>query len=130
MHRRPSTATVKTIVLGVQHILQSELDLLLATKDSISIQVTTSTLCIGRNAYLGIIDLARTEQSFHRIVSWDEEAGKIHKEFASDIKEDQEKVDADEAEKGVDFRDRSLLFEVIEHGIFGQLEKFRISILF
>lgn len=118
------------MVLWVQHILQSELDLLLTTKESISIGVTTSTLCMDKDAYLGIIDLARTEQSFQRIVSWDEEAGKIHKEFASDVKEDQEKVDADEAEKGVDLRNRSLLFEVVEHGVFGQLEKLRISIRF
>ena len=117
------------MILWVQHILQSELDLLLTTKDSISTQITTSTSCMGRDAYLGIIDLARTEQSFQGIVSWDEEPGKIHEEFASDVKENQEKVDADEAEKGIDLRNRSLLFEVVEHGIFGELEKFSISIL-
>ena len=113
----------------MQHTFQSERDLQSTTKGSISIGVT-SQLSVDRDAYLSIIDLARTEQSFQRIVSWDEEPGKVDKKFASNVKEDQEKVDADEAEKGVDLRNRSLLFEVVEHGIFGQLERFSISILF
>ena len=74
-----------------------------------------------RDAYLGIINLARTEQSLQGIVSWNEEPGKVHEKLASNIEEDKEKVDADEAEKGVDLWHRSLLFEVVEHGIFGQL---------
>lgn len=73
------------------------------------------------DAYLGIINLACTEQSFQGIVSWDEEAGEVYKEFASNVEEDKKKVDADKAEKGVYLRHRSLLFEVVEHGIFGQL---------
>lgn len=129
MQRRPSTATVKKVVLWVQHLAQSELDLLSTTKGSISTGVTSKT-CMDSDAYLGIIDLARTEQSFQRIVSWDEEAGKVDKKFASDIEEDQEKVDADKAEKGVDLRNRSLLLEIVEHRIFGQLERFSISKLF
>ena len=76
---------------------------------------------MDRYIYLGIINFACTEQSLQGIVSWDEEPGKVHKKLASDIEEDKEKVDADKAEKGVDFRHRSLLFEVVEHRVFGQL---------
>ena len=76
---------------------------------------------MDRYIYLGIINFACTEQSLQGIVSWDEEPGKVHKEPASDIEEDKEKVDADKAKKGVDFRHRSLLFEVVEHRVFGQL---------
>lgn len=76
---------------------------------------------MDRYIYLGIINCTCTEQSLQGIVSWDEEPGKVHKELASDIEEDEEKVDADKAEKGVDFRHRSLLFEVVEHMVFGQL---------
>lgn len=84
---------------------------------------------MDRDAYLGIINLARTEQGFQGIISWDEEPGKVYKKLASNVEEDKEKVDADEAEKCVDLRHRSLLFEVVEHGIFGELYHLRISTL-
>ena len=75
----------------------------------------------GTDAYLGIINLACAEQRLEGIVPRNEETGEVDKKVASDVEEDKEKVNADEAEKGVDFRNRSLLFEVIEHGIFRQL---------
>ncbi len=80
-----------------------------------------SKRCMDTDTYLGIISFACTEQSLQGIISWDEESGKVDEEVASDVEEDKEKVDADETEKGVDLRHRSLLFEVVEHGIFGQL---------
>ena len=82
-----------------------------------------------RDTHLGIIGFACTEQSFQGIIAWDEEPSKVHKELASDVEEDKEKVDADEAEKGVDLRHRSLLFEIVEHGILGQLFSPSVSTL-
>lgn len=110
----------------MQDITQSELDLLLTTKEAISIGFR-SKQCMDGDAYLGVINLARTEQSFQGIVSWDEEPGKVHKKLARNIEEDKKKVDADEAEEGVDLRHRSLLLEVVEHGIFGQLYHLSVS---
>ena len=76
---------------------------------------------MAKDAYLGIVHFACTEQSFKGVVPWDKESGKVHKKVSGDVKEDKEEVDADETEKGVDFRHRGLLFEIVEHGILGQL---------
>ena len=84
---------------------------------------------MDEDAYLGIISLARTEQSFQRIVSRYEKASKVHEKLASNIEEDKKEVDADEAEKGVDFGHGSLLFKIVEHGIFGQLDRRFVNIL-
>ena len=75
----------------------------------------------AKDAYLGIINFACTEQSLQGVVTWDKESGKVHKKVAGDVEENKEEVDADETEKGVDLRHRGLLFKVVEHRIFGQL---------
>ena len=75
----------------------------------------------AKDAHLGVINFACTEQSFQGVVPWDKESGKVHKKVSGDVEEDKEEVDADETEKGVDLRHRGLLFEVVEHWIFGQL---------
>ena len=77
---------------------------------------------------MGIINLACTEQSFEGVVPWDKESGKVDKKVSGDVEEDKEEVDADETEEGVDLRHRGLLFEVVEHWIFGQLFPFHSSI--
>jgi hypothetical protein len=73
-------------------------------------------------SYLSIICLARAEESFHRIVTWDEEAGKVHEELASNVEEDQEHIDGSESKKDVDLRDVRLLLEVVESRVLGQLQ--------
>lgn len=67
--------------------------------------------------YLSVINLAGTEKCFHRKVSWNRESRKVHKELASDIEEDQEEVDSDEAEESVNFGDRGLLLQVVKDRI-------------
>lgn len=62
-----------------------------------------------KKAYLGIIDLAWTEQGLERVVARNKEAGKVHKELPSNIEEYQEEVNADKAEEGIDFGNRTLL---------------------
>ena len=74
-----------------------------------------------QEAYLSIIDLARTEKRIKGIISWNKESCKVHEEFAGDVEEDQEKVDSDEAEESVDLRYGCLLFKVVEHRILGEL---------
>jgi hypothetical protein len=56
-----------------------------------------------------------------RVITRDQETGKINQELASDVEEDEEKVDADKTEDGVDLGDGGLSFEVVEEGVFGEL---------
>ena len=71
--------------------------------------------------YLSIIRFADTEQGLHGIVSWDDEPSEVHKEFASNIEEDKEKVNSDKSEESVDFGYGSLFLKVIEHRVSRQL---------
>ena len=68
---------------------------------------------------MGIINFACTEQSFQGIVTGDKEPSEVDEEVASNVEEDKEEIDADEAKKGVDLGHRSLLFEVVEDRILG-----------
>jgi len=70
---------------------------------------------------LSIIHLACAEQCVQRIVSGDDEAGKVDQELASDVEEDQEAVDTGKAEEDIDFGNVRLLLEVIEDGVSGEL---------
>lgn len=56
-----------------------------------------------------------------RVITRDQETGKVNQELASDVEEDEEKVDADKAEDGVDLGDGGLSFEVVEERVFGEL---------
>lgn len=71
---------------------------------------------------LSIIDLACAEQSIQRVIPRDDEACEVHKELSTDIEEDQEKVDSDEAEEGIDLGDAGLLLEIVEGRVFGKLQ--------
>ena len=72
-------------------------------------------------SYLSIIALARGEEGIHGIVSRDQKAGKVDKELARDVEEDQEEVNSSEAKEGIDFGHRCLLFKIVEHRILGEL---------
>jgi len=74
---------------------------------------------------LCIISLVTTEQSLKGIVSGYDEAGEVDEELATDVKEDEEEVETDEAEEGVDFWHTGLFLEVVEHRI---LAKFLIDL--
>ena len=82
-------------------------------------------LLIWIGAYLCIICAARRKKCFQRIVSWNDESSNIHKEFATNVEEDEEKVNADETKEGIDFRDGCLLLEVVEDGVLGKLLQHR-----
>jgi hypothetical protein len=70
---------------------------------------------------LGIVNFAGTEQSFQRIVARKNEAGEVDQEGATQVEEDQEEVEASQAENHVDFGDAGLPLEIVEDLIFGQL---------
>lgn len=70
-----------------------------------------------QRTYLGIISLACTKQRLQRVITRDDESRKVHEELSSDVKEDEEEVDARDAEEGIDFGDRCLLLEVVERRI-------------
>ena len=54
-----------------------------------------------QRAYLSIVHLAEAEESIKRVVGWDNEAGRVDEELATDVEEDEEEVDAGEPKKDV-----------------------------
>ena len=51
----------------------------------------------GPLSYLAIIDLGSTEQGVQRVVAWEQETSEVDKELASDVEEDQEAIETEEA---------------------------------
>jgi len=70
---------------------------------------------------LSVIDLVSTEECIQRIVSWDYETGKVDQEFPSNVKKDEEEVESDKSEEGIDLGDAGLFLEVVEDGVFRKL---------
>ena len=69
--------------------------------------------------YLSIIGLARTEQSFQRIVARNQETSEVDEKLAGNIEEYQEEVNPGKAEESIDFWDGGLLLEIVEHWVLG-----------
>jgi hypothetical protein len=74
-------------------------------------------------AYLGIIGLAGAEECVKGIVSGNDETGKVDKEIAANVEEDEKEVEADKTKEGVDLGHAGLLLEVVEGRILGELER-------
>jgi len=70
---------------------------------------------------VGVIGLARGEESLERVVAGDEEASKVDEELASNVEEDEEEVEGTETEDDVDLGDGALLLKVVEGRVLGQL---------
>jgi hypothetical protein len=70
---------------------------------------------------VGVIGLARGEQSLERVVTGNEETSKVDEELASDVEEDEEEVEGTETEDDVDLGDGALLLKVVEGRVLGQL---------
>jgi len=68
---------------------------------------------------LGVVDLASAEECIEGVVSRKDEPSKVHKKLAANVEEDEEEVEADKAEEGVDLGDASLLLEIVEGRILG-----------
>ena len=70
---------------------------------------------------MGVIGLARREQSLERVVAGDEEASKVDEELASNVEEDEEEVEGTKTEDDVDLGDGALLLKVVEGRVLRQL---------
>lgn len=70
---------------------------------------------------MSIIGFARTKQSLKRVITRNEETSKIYEKLPSNVEENEEKVNGDKTEEGIDFRDRGLLLEVVERRVLGKL---------
>lgn len=70
---------------------------------------------------VGVIGLIGSEEGLERVVAGNDEAGKVDKELASDVEEDEEEIKGTEAENDVDLGDRALLLKVVEGRVLGEL---------
>ena len=70
---------------------------------------------------LRVIGLADAEERFERVVAWDDEASDVDEKLASNVEENEEEVEGAQAENHVNFGDGGLPFEVLQTGIFVQL---------
>jgi len=70
---------------------------------------------------VGVIGLARGEESLERVVAGNEEASKVDEELASNVEENEEEVEGTETEDDVDLGDGALLLKVVESRVLGQL---------
>ena len=77
---------------------------------------------------MGIISFAGTEQSFEGVVSRNDKASKVCEELPAEVEEDEEEVGRDNTEEGVDLGDRSLLLEVVQKWILGELVALSASV--
>lgn len=70
---------------------------------------------------MGVVHLGCGEQSLQRVVARDDEAGDVGQELAAEVEDDEEKVQGDKTNDGVDLGDRGLLLEVVESRVLGEL---------
>lgn len=56
-----------------------------------------------------------------RVVARDDEAGDVGQELAAEVEDDEEEVQGDKTNDGVDLGDRGLLLEVVESRVLGEL---------
>ena len=77
---------------------------------------------------LGVIGLVRREEGIKGVVSWDDKAGKVGEELASEVEDDKEEVESHEADDGIGLRDGSALLEVVQGRVLRELEdRFHVS---
>jgi hypothetical protein len=74
-----------------------------------------------RASYLSVILSVGGEEGLERVVTREEETGEVDKELSSDVEEDQEEVDSDEAENDIDLGDIGLTLKVGEDRVLGEL---------
>lgn len=75
---------------------------------------------------LGVVRLGRGEESTKRIVRGNKEPGNVGQELPTQIEEDEEKVERDDADDRVGLGNSGRLLEVVESGVLGEL-MFQIS---
>lgn len=82
----------------------------------------------GIETYLSVIRSTRREEGLEGVVTGEEETGKVDEELASNVEEDQEEVDSNQAEDHIDLGDIGLTLKVVEDRVLGELsEKMSVS---
>lgn len=74
-----------------------------------------------KETYLSVVHLACAEQSIERVVAWDNESGKVHKELSTNVEEDEEEVQACKTKYDVDFGNVGGLLKVVKDWVLRQL---------
>lgn len=72
-------------------------------------------------SYLSIIGGASGEEGMERVVARNSETGEVDEELAENVEEDEEEVDADNTQEGVDLGDGGLPLQVVEDRVLGEL---------
>lgn len=70
---------------------------------------------------LGIVLLGLGEQGAQRVVARNHETGKVCEELATNVEDDQEKVESGNTDDGIGLGNTNLLLEVVQGGVFGEL---------
>jgi hypothetical protein len=77
----------------------------------------------GFGTDLGVIRSTRREEGLQGVVAGKEETGKVDEELASNVEEDQEEVNSDEAKDHVDLGNTGLTLKVVEDRVLGELSE-------
>lgn len=70
---------------------------------------------------MGVIVFAGCEESFQRVVARDDEARQVGQELTGKVEDDEEKVESGQTDNGIGLGYTSLLLEVVEGRVLGQL---------
>lgn len=71
---------------------------------------------------MSIVSFTGTKQGSQRVVARDQEASEIGQELATEVEDDEKEVEGGHANDSIDLRDRGLLLDVVEGGIFRKLD--------
>lgn len=74
-----------------------------------------------KKTHLSVIPSTRREQGVDRVVTGDKETSEVDEELASDVKEDEEEVDADKTQDRIHLGDVGLALQVVKDGVLGEL---------
>lgn len=70
---------------------------------------------------LSVIGGTGSEESLKRVVTGNQETGKVDEELASDVEENQEEVDANQTQDRIDLGDVGLALQVVKNGVLREL---------
>lgn len=71
--------------------------------------------------HLSVIGSAGRKERLKRVVTGDQETSEVNEKLSSNVEEDQEEVDADQAQDRIDLGDVGLALQVVEDRVLGEL---------
>jgi hypothetical protein len=81
------------------------------------------------NSYLSVICGTASKQRVERVVSRNQETGKVNQELAGNVEEDEEKVDSNDTQDGIDLGNRGLSLKVVEERVLGELRERKVCLV-